>query len=202
MTTAIWSAESLRQEYSHALSLSEVILAIEKKYWERGEVICKIKVNGMTLDESDEIRLGRATLESLNTLEVQFQKPEHLFFESLETALMYLTKLRNASVEAAEHFQEGSIKEGHQLTLSICECCRWLVDLFILLKNNEVMKIQLRHLQSEWSQVENSWNQIIKNLILAYEKSQPVLLADILEYELSQGIEDWQVLLVKMRQIK
>lgn len=195
MQTTTWSAENIRTEFAHASCLGEIIAKIEEKLWNQGEVVCEVRVNGMFLDEKDELRFAQEKVEKIRSLEIKTQRPLDLLLSSLSAACEYLPKVQKSILTAAEYFQQGRADEGHRLTLPILDSCRWLNDLLLLIKKNSCHWGRLNIPEDQWSQAELSFTDTVKYLCASYENNDRVILADLLEYELSSALEQWQIIL-------
>ncbi|MBK8203895.1 MAG: hypothetical protein IPK68_16795 [Bdellovibrionales bacterium] len=191
MQKTTWTAEQIDAEFGDLGSLSEVIKVIEGYFWRRGEVICDIRVNGMFMDGKDEIRFASEKVENLESIEVKSQRPLDLLAETLRSVSEYLPRVRESAIIVAERFQQGSNEEAHRLCLKVLDSCRWLSDWLFLVKKSCGNWADVKVSEDLWRRAELTFTNVLRDLCSAYENKDFVALADILEYELSNSLEQW-----------
>ncbi|MCB0384471.1 MAG: hypothetical protein KDD43_03690 [Bdellovibrionales bacterium] len=191
MQTTTWSADDIKNQFDHCESLADVIRAIEDRLWQVGEVVCEIRVNGMFLDESDEERFAREKLEGVEKLEVKTQKPRELLGQTVATARSYIPKIKEGSIAAASHLQAGEKQQGHLLLSQILDSSRWLIDALFLIKKSCLDWAEVGVEEEEWRQAELNFAEVVRTLYSAFENKDTVLMADYLEYEMSNALDKW-----------
>ncbi|MCB0367089.1 MAG: hypothetical protein H6624_10860 [Bdellovibrionaceae bacterium] len=191
MQTTTWSAEEIRSQFDQCESLADVIRAIEDRLWQVGEVVCEIRVNGMFLDESDEERFAKEKLAGVERLEVKTQRPKELLGQTVTTAKAYIPKIKESSVLAAGHMQTGDFQKGHQLLSQILDSSRWLIDALFLIKKSCQDWAEVGVAEEEWRRAELQFADVVRTLYSAFESNDKVLLADYLEYEMSNALDKW-----------
>ena len=191
MQTTTWLADDIRTEFGDYTSLAEVICAIEEKLWQVGEVVCEIRVNGMSLDEADEERFAQEKLEGVECLEVRTQDPRELLVQTVESARFSIPKIRESSIKAAELFQSGQHKEANELLSCTLESSRWLTDALSLIKKSCQDWAQVEVAEESWRQAELEFANVVRTIYSAFEGKDTVLLSDYLEYELSNSLDKW-----------
>ncbi|MCB0362257.1 MAG: hypothetical protein KDD35_06030 [Bdellovibrionales bacterium] len=195
MEVRTWSADQLRLEFVELVSLAQVIEAVESRFWKQGKVVCEIKVNGMSLDEKDEVRFASENIDGIRELQISVQNPNDLLVTTLTTAQAYLPKIKESAILAADYFQRGRQEDGHQLCLKILDSCKWLSDLLFLIKKSCHNWAKVNLPESSWKRAEIQFSEAVRLLYSSYEEKDNVSLADSLEYDLSNSIDTWRELL-------
>lgn len=189
----IFDASQIQAEFSQCQDLSEIIQSLEKKCWQDGRVICEIHVNGLYLSEEDERRFAGTLLSDLNNLEIRTRDPEVLVDEALVSVQSWIPQIKVASLGTAQALQEGDLSGGLKKMKQIFEGCRWLSDALLLLKN-----LSLRGTESwtqDWARCERDFTALTRGLLSALESKDYVLVADQLEYDMSNVLDKWLELL-------
>lgn len=99
--------------------------------------------------------------------------------------------LKEAAIAAATYFRSNDFRRAQQKFSEALDGCRWLTDTLVFLrKNMESWSEDQIHAES-WQQTEKIYGEAIKEILDAYQKSDYVLLADLLEYDLSNCLDKW-----------
>lgn len=191
MQTTVWSAKELQTEFKDCDSLADVIKSIESQLWRQGEVVCEIRVNGMFFDEADEARFAGERLEGVEKIEVKTQRPKDLLAQTVAAARLHIPKIRESSVKAAVLFQTGESNQANVLLSQILDSSRWLIDALFLIKKSCQDWADVEVKESDWQQAELGFAEVVRTLYSSYESKNTVLLADYLEYEMSNALDKW-----------
>lgn len=185
--------ETISTEFSDCQNLGEVIGKLERIQWQLGHVICEVHVNGMFLNEQDENRLSPTNTAEIDTLEVKTRPPEELIKETVDSVYIWLPKVKEASLKVADELRQGRVAEGLRRMKDIFDGCHWLSDALGLLKS--VLFVESQSLTgaslTAWTECELSFSNTVKEIMEAFEGRDYVLLADVLEYELSNTLDKW-----------
>jgi hypothetical protein len=194
MKSMTWSNSEINSRFSSCQSLSEVISTIEKDCAGRGEVVCEINVNGLALTEEQEVRFAKSELAEINNLTVKVSALGDLLEDSMVALWQYIPEMIRISLITAEQFRGDEIEKGCRGLNSIIQGSSWLVDMFTQLRSNRI--VSLKNLSEEqWSSAERLLLDVTKQLSVALERKDYVLLADILEYDWVTVLQDWLELL-------
>ncbi|KLU65070.1 hypothetical protein DEAC_c30370 [Desulfosporosinus acididurans] len=111
--------------------------------------------------------------------------------EMLRTADDYLNKLIKGSLDAAVFFQSGQESEGFQFVALIAQGISWLVQVIELTRQVQIEKIPIEGIMDIISQVNE-----------AMEKRDTVAMSDLLEFEVTPILQQWQESIQKLLSIK
>ena len=194
MQTMTWLDEEIEAQFSNCPTLRDVIQQLEGQAWEEGHVVCEVRINGIHLTEKEEQQFGDASSKIINSLEILTRTPEELVQEALTSYQDFLPEIKQMSIECSEKFRE---QDSQQFT-GVLEGCRWFTDAIVLLKNNVEAWGQNSPKDYGWQECEVNYTQVVKGLLVAFEAQDYSLVADLLEYELTNCLDGWLELFENM----
>jgi hypothetical protein len=153
--------------------LKDLILEVEKQVQNQGHVVCDIFVNGIKLDEQDESDLATAGIGQIFHLKVTSQDPETLLADTLKDTLQLISVLEDLSLKTSEAFRRQEFEVAHSSFSELLEMCSYLTEVAFLVEAD--MSTALRR----------QYRQLIVDIDSAFQTKDFVLLADLLEYELT-----------------
>lgn len=160
-------------------SLDEIYNDIINKVKRKDEIIAQIFINGKEFNEEYLLRLDNN--DGIKTIKFVTKNIEDLTKETVNNAGEYLIKLKEGIKETADLFRQNDLEEANENYQLILEGFDWylsvLSSLLEIIENEELIN-QNNNLLDEF-------NTVLKELMEAYENNDLVLVADILEYEIS-----------------
>jgi hypothetical protein len=197
VTTSSWAETEVKAQFSSCENLKEIITRIESDFAARGEVICEIRVNGMLLSEADEVKFAESQLWEIKDLSVRTQRPDLLIGEALTSALEILPQLEKSSLDTSSLLRGTDIALAKKRFSETLAGCQWLVDTLLHVRAaGDGVGRQFRHLD-RWTGADQQLGQVIGEVSAAFSKSDLVLVADLLEYELTAALATWRDILQK-----
>lgn len=190
MTTSVWANTEISTEFPQAQTLSEVISALEATFQLKGEVICEIQVNGIAITEEDEVRLGGTPITEIESLIICSSEPARLIDQALGSCKEFIPHVKQSCIRTSEKLRGTDVAAAQSQFIETMEGCYWLVD-------------TLRHVRGaskgqnldQWTGYENKMASVVREVVVAYEAKDYVLVADLLEYELSEAVAAWETVL-------
>lgn len=196
MTTQTWDRLELDSQFSECETLKQVIDSIEGSFSGKGEVICEIRVNGLLLDESDEKKFAESSTSEIQVLEVRANKPDELIRDALQSTLAVIPDLEKASYEAAEKLRGANVKEGQHAFGEVLQGCQWFFDTLMHVRGAASGTTMPIGYIERWFEAEKLIGQVVGELSQAFGKNDSVLLADLLEYEVTGALAVWNEVIV------
>ena len=152
------------------------------------------------LDQQEFPSDDRETLQKkpadINSLEVELADLKDLVATNLSNALDYLEKLIPGFDQAADLFRTGNEQEANKYYIQILDGMDWF---------SEVMNVVMSS-EGEGQEPENSLRirqakltDLMSQMLEANKNQDWVLLADILEYEMTPFYKEWQTILSKLK---
>ncbi|MES2855227.1 MAG: hypothetical protein V4692_05165, partial [Bdellovibrionota bacterium] len=169
----------------------DIIKALEEDFSSRGEVICEIRVNGVVLEEVDEDRFKTNPSEAINDLAISTNQPSRLINDAIRSALAFIPEIELAAVSTAEDLRGTNVTGSRQAFVEILDGCQWLIDTIMHVRGAASGIGQPILNPEKWFEAEKLVGRVIGELTDAFTKSDIVLVADLLEYELPPSLSLW-----------
>ena len=152
------------------------------------------------LDQQEFPSDDRETLQTkpadINSLEVELADLKDLVATNLSNALDYLEKLIPGFDQAADLFRTGNEQEANKYYIQILDGMDWFSEVVNVVMSSE----------GEGQEPENSLQvrqakltDLMSQMLEANKNQDWVLLADILEYEMTPFYKEWQTILSKLK---
>ena len=160
-------------------------------------------IRRMWLDDKEFPSDDKETLQKkpsdIDFLEVELSNLKDLVATNLVNALDYLKKLIPGFEQAADLFRAGNEQEANKYYLQILDGIDWFSQVVSIIMNPDEGKLELLDADDENLQVRQEKLTDLMNQMLEANKNQDwVLLADILEYEMTPFYKDWENILSKL----
>jgi hypothetical protein len=195
MTTSVWNKNEIEKQFQTCATLKDLIGFIETDFSARGEVVCEIRINGILIDENDEAKFANQATSEIRDLSVRSTKPAVLIVDALNSTIAFIPQLETRALATAEHFRAADLVRGQVAFAEITEGCQWMVETLLHVKGAAAgLQITLENLDL-WQSSEKRFFDVTQDLLKARSTKDWILLADILEYELTTLLQSWTVLI-------
>lgn len=188
MEVIAWTRKDLESLFPEQKNLGQIVTAIEERAEDEGKVLCRITVNGMKFDESDENRFASTSLESVNELIVELEVTDKLVADTLVSLNQGLEAIRDRSVNLADAIRENPMGRAQVEFAGVMEQTNFLMEALGALKPRMVLSLES---VESWAEAESKSSQMIKELLQAFERQDFILVSDVLEYEMYNLMEAW-----------
>lgn len=180
----------LRSFYNENISLGRVFKDIEQDLRSANQVVCRYIVNGLELAEADEARFATVTLDQVETLEYLTENSRDLVVTVMRGWIEALPELILKTEHLSQRMRAQGLSGLYKSIHDLVQNCEFLVDSILSLK--ELMGDQ--HLVGnpvDWLKAEGQSQKTVAEALRALENKDFVLLADVLEYDLSNVLQMW-----------
>jgi hypothetical protein len=191
MTTSTWNEGEIKNQFAGCQTLKEIIARIENEFSSRGEVICEIRVNGMILQEVDESKFAENSVSGIRDLAVRSDRPSDLVRDALLSASEFLPDLERSALKTAELLRSSDLPRAKQSFVETVDGCRWLTDTLVHVRGAASGIGQPLTHAERWFEAEKILSKVLSEVSDGYVASDFVLVADILEYELTGALGIW-----------
>lgn len=192
MTTSIWTEEEIAVKFAGCRNLREIIEQLEAEFSNRGEVICEIHVNDVPLDDGDEAKFANSKREEIRKLAVRSNKPQALIADAIQSACVFVPELEKSCLATAELFRGSDLALAQKRFHETLEGCQWLVDTLMHVRGAASnIGEPIAHAE-RWYEAEKILMKAISELSEAYANRDYVLVADLLEYEVTGAMSIWR----------
>ena len=192
MRASSWTKSELVQAFAACGTLRDVITQLEAESTAQGEVVCEIRVNGMILNEADEAAFAENELAAIESLEIQTRRPLDLVKDALQSAAELLPQLEQSALVTAELLRAGDVPRSAKGFEETVGGCQWLVETLLHVRQATTGMGQPLTGLTQWMESEKLIGRVVGEVSQAYERADKILVADLLEYEMTAALESWK----------
>ncbi len=189
----------IQKKFSREKMLKDIVLQLEKMVAAEQKVICRLRVNGLLLSEKDEDRFSNTGSDEIHEIEMELENLTHLIHGTVQSLIEFATVLKSSVTRTADAFRSSPAADVSHRFASLMPNVQCFADALIALKPNLGQIFKNKHgFSQKWDEAEVKMMQMVTELIVAYEKQDFVLVSDVLEYELSNSIDNWMAILSEL----
>mgnify|MGYP001189830905 CR=1 FL=1 len=158
--------------------------------------VTSIKLNGEELSENELQKKGDLPVNDIETFEMIILTLPEMTLNSINNVMEYLAKLIPAVKNASELFRTKSPEEANKYYLQCVEGLTWFQE--VVDNISSLLKLELEKLDfgsKSFEELQKQLLSITKEIHDSQDKKDWVMLADLLEYELTPYLEEWQSVL-------
>lgn len=173
--------KEITEQYT-SFNLSDVLEEVKNNL--ENEVLEQIKVNDIEVNENY-IKENLVEKDDINKVVFITKDTDTLVNETIKQASEYLPKLKKGISDTVSYFRNGEDKKATDNFQLIIDGIDWYTDIIIKITS-------LLDNQDLYDKAENligEMNKPLSDLMIAYNKKDYVLVADILEYEIVEFVE-------------
>jgi hypothetical protein len=155
-----------------------------------GRFIASLLVNGEEVVDSISEKSRR--LDGIDSIEITTETPVRLVGKILDEGQIYIDGLRDCLTKVAGHFTSGSGCAEDSFAEAV-QGLQWFVQMTDFIECTLDLDFRkLLHNGRPVADYVDNLNGILQEIVIAQEGGDPVLLADILEYDLVPHLEEWK----------
>jgi len=171
-------------------SLATMLNGLHGDLAKSGKFISSLLVNGEEVAGIEEETSRR--LEGIDSIEITTESPVCLVNNILAESRNFIEGLQNHLTQVAGHFTSGSECADDSFAEGI-QGLQWFVQMTDFIECTLGLDFQELSLNNRpVAEYVKSLNSILQEIVNAQEGSDPVLLADILVYDLVPHLEEWK----------
>jgi len=169
----------------------ELIQWVEQELLQKdGKVLTQIKVNGTEIDEYTEEEIKEAPLSSIDSVEVQAETPQNLVLQGLLDADSMLPEILSNLDVCIEKVQNQEKEEAVAAFVKVTDGLSWFSTIYSGAASVFQEKIVALQLDTHEFVLNSSrLNEILNDILDAYNSQDNVAFADLLEFELKEILE-------------
>jgi hypothetical protein len=189
MKTVVISASEIRNEFPNVMTYEELFRCLEQKFSLSGEVVCAFKVNGLTLTEAMEGRVGAGSIDEIKILEVQTDVVSNLLVEVMQSWLPVIPEMTEKIDQLSQKIRSEGITGNLQHLVKSIDDCQLLIDSVIsigsVLGQHPIVKSEI------WTLAESKTAAAVGEALQSFQNKDFVTLSDVLEYDLAHSLNQW-----------
>lgn len=190
METIHWTPNQWTTQFPSCENFGDFLSAIEKDCALKDKVICRIEVDGQELSESDEEKMRSHTLNGLAEIVVQIDDLLQVITNTVAELKTVIPILKHEALTLSESFRLHH-NDCTTKVLALLENFQHVIDSLTYI--GSIGEQRKRNWQNSpgWRAAHGRSQATMNELIAAYENRDFLLIADVLEYELSETLESW-----------
>ncbi|MGA2151909.1 MAG: hypothetical protein ABSG48_07110 [Geobacteraceae bacterium] len=171
-------------------SLATILNGLHGDLANSGRFIASLLVNGEEIAGIEKETSRR--LKEIDSIEITTESPDCLVVKLLAESRNFIEGLQNYLTQVAGHYTSGSDCADGSFAHGI-QGLQWFVQMTDFIKCTLQLDFQELSLNGiPVAKYVKSLNCILREIVNAQEESDPVLLADILVYDLVPHLEEWK----------
>lgn len=176
-----------------AANLGELYKKLLAEFKDQDSVVYKIFLNGQVLKEEELHNRRDLPVKDIGSLELAILTLRELALNNINNAMEYINKLIPGVYKASELFRTQNSIEANKFYIQCIEGLTWLQEVIenvlpILRKELEKLNFGSEIIEKHQKQLLS----LIKKIKDSQSKEDWVMLADLLEYELSPYLKEWK----------
>jgi hypothetical protein len=175
---------------SGADSLASMLNSLNGDLLENGRFIASLRVNGREVADIGEESGQR--LEGIGPIEITTESPLSVARNIIAEGEIFIEGLQDYLVRTAGHYSSGNECAGRYFDEAV-QGLQWFVQMIGFIE--ETLQLDFDQLSINGKQVVEyvlGLNSIFQDIVNSQENFDPVLLADLLEYDLVPHLEEWK----------
>ena len=171
-------------------SLSVMLEGLNSDLAKGGRFIASLRVNGEEVAGNAE-EAGRR-LDGIDSIEITTESPVCLVGKLLDEGQHYIDGLRAYMLQVAGDYSAGSERADGSFTEAV-QGLQWFVQMTDFIESTLNLDFQKLLLNGRpVAEYVKSLNGILQEIVTAQEEGDPIMLADLLEYDLAPHLEQWK----------
>ncbi len=172
-------------------NLGQLIASVEKAGEKDKQYLTKLFLNGKLMDQDEEYLLENMTIHDVEVLEVEFQTVNEIIGKSITDIIKTLQQIQMRAIEFAREIRKANQIDDEKVKFSLIECRTFIQSLEEIFIANQQGKFKIKHFPL-WSEAEKELTNILQCLLQSLEVGTPEFVADIMDYELIQALDQWE----------
>jgi hypothetical protein len=176
-------------ESSGAYSLAAILNGLNGDLEKSGRIIASLRVNGEEVSSEEEKNLQ---LYGTDSVEIMTETPGYLAIKILGESQNYINELQIYLRQVAVNYTSESENADHTFSEAV-QGLQWFVQMTDFIERTLRINFQKLMFNSRpIAEYVKRLNSILQAIVKAQEEGDPVLLADILEYDLAPHLGEWK----------
>jgi len=177
---------------SGADSLASMLNCLKGDLVKSGRFIASLRVNGRVIADID----GESSqlLERIGPVEITTESPVRVAGNIIAEGDKFIEGLQDYLAQTAERYSSGSERAGSYFVEAV-QGLEWFVQMIGFIEHTFKLDYSSLSLNGKpVAEYVRELNSIFLEIVSTQEKCDPVLIADILEYDLVPHLEEWKVI--------
>lgn len=181
--------------------LEETLRQIQDNVCQPGRLVVAVRCDGKDVPGGELTKALQKPTSDFEQIEIFTGTPSDLVSDAMNEAAESLRQTEGACQEIASRINEGRVQEGIS---ALAECvAAWQQIQDAVGKSLQMLQIDVSEISIRDEPLEDVIRKpagVLAQIKQALQAQDHVLLADILQYEFSQVVQQWQMIVARLRQ--
>lgn len=177
-------------------NLGQLVAVIEKQGEKEGLFVTKVYLNGKAMDEEEENLLESLSTNEVKSLEVDLATLVEIVKNSIADIIASIQTTQMKAIQFAKEFRENKSADDEKVKYLLIQCRSVIESLEQVFAAHKKKSFSIKHL-SLWHESEKELTNIIQCVLQSRRLSDHDFIADLIEYDLVQALDQWEETLEK-----
>jgi hypothetical protein len=185
--------KSVEIEGAHISNLEEILVKVMSEHVQPGKVITGVKLNGAGYSEKKPHDAATVSLKDIQTLEIDTMSAEEMARHFFNNGAKYLELLIKGAEKISELFRIADETEANEHYAEYLENLQLFLQM--VAESKEALHLNLSAIPFQNATVEDEvqkLSNVTDQMLKVQENEDWVMLADLLEYELTPLLRGWE----------
>lgn len=198
MSHILIQQSELVNQFGGDMELTALISHFENEFEKKGEVVCKVRINELPLNEAEEIKFGSTPLKYIQSFEIETENPNQLLMDVLIRWQQELPTLIKLADHVADRVRFDGLEKTYTQFSRLIDACHLFVSSLTSIRTllGDKNSITLE----QWNEAEKKLWRCFDDLMSAFNSKNDNLIADIIEYEMAATFQTWLSLLNSLQE--
>jgi hypothetical protein len=130
----------------------------------------------------------------IKNLLVKSEQPSDLIRDAIQSIVDFVPKIESSCLAASELMRGADLANAHRKFSEIIDGCEWLVETLMHIRgaSQGLGQSGTPEFEASWHEADSGLSKVISEVSEAYGRSDHILVADLLEYELTAVLQAWK----------
>jgi hypothetical protein len=192
MSHLLIQQDELVNQFGGDMELTALISHFESEFEKKGEVVCRVRINDLPLNEAEEIKFGTTPLKLIQSFEIETENPNQLLVDVIFRWQHELPNLITLTDQVSDRVRFDGLEKSYLQFSKLIDACHWFVSSLTSIRTLLTEK-NMGDLE-KWNEAEKKLWRAFDDLMSAFNSKNSNLIADIIEYELATTLHAWLTL--------
>ena len=182
--------------FKKSKSFGQLLALLEKEGEGKNQYITSLKMNGRKVDEEEEKLIESLSIDEIDELIIEFSSLSQIVGTSIRDMIAKIQDIQLRSIQFAKDFKNSEKLDDEKIKFILIECRSVIMGLEQVFQSHIKGQFLLKH-SSLWTEAERVLTNILQCILQSRHISPVEFVADLLEYELVEALDQWEEVLEK-----
>ncbi len=177
-------------------NLGQLIAVIEKQGEADGLYVVKIHLNGRSMDEDEESLLDSLSINEVKKIDFEMSSMNDIIRKSIADIMAAIQDTQMRAIGFAKQFRSDQAVDDEKVKFVLIQCRSVIESLEQIFTAHSKRRFVIKHLPL-WYEAEKELTNILQCILQSRKMTDVDFLADLIEYDLVQALDQWEETLEK-----